>query len=131
MYMESKKEKKQSWITLLLWTARILGTLLVLTSLIFVGADIIKSLSNHTGFFSGSNKGLMVLTNVCFILALAGLIIALWYEGSGGLISLIGMLGVVILVLNNPSFNASPLLFILLVPSLLYLLYWWLSKKIA
>ena len=127
--METTKGNKQSGLTILLWSARVIGTLLVLTSLIFVGADIVKSISNHTNFLSGSNKGFTILTDICFLLAIAGLIIALWSEGIGGLIALAGMFGVVILVLNNPGFNASLALFVFLLPPLLYLLYWWLSKK--
>jgi hypothetical protein len=69
------------------------------------------------------------MTVVCFFLALAGLVIALWREGIGGLIAFIGMLGVVIVILNNPDFNASLMLLIILIPSLLYLLYWWLAKN--
>jgi hypothetical protein len=127
--MQAKKENKQSGLTILLWSARVIGTLLVLTSLIFVGADIVKSISNHTNFLSGSNNGIMILTIIFFFLSMAGLIIALWSEGIGGLIALAGMFGVVILVLNNPGFNASIALFVFLLPSLLYLLYWWVSKK--
>jgi hypothetical protein len=71
----------------------------------------------------------MISTDVFFLLSCIGLIIALWREGLGGLIAFIGMLGVVILVLNNPAFNASWMLIIFLLPFLLYLFYWWLSIK--
>lgn len=127
--MESKNGNKQLWLSILRWTARSIGTLLVLTSVIFAGADIIEKHNRQAAFLSNPHKELMILTVVCFFLALAGLVIALWREGIGGLIAFIGMLGVVIVILNNPDFNASLMLLIILIPSLLYLLYWWLAKN--
>jgi hypothetical protein len=127
--MKAKNGNKQLWLSILRWTARSVGTLLVLSSVIFAGADIIEKHNKHAVFLSNPHTGLTILTVVCFFLALAGLVIALWKEGIGGLIAFIGMLGVVIVILNNPDFNASLMLLIILIPSLLYLLYWWLAKN--
>jgi hypothetical protein len=127
--MEAKNGNKQLWLSILRWTARSVGTLLVLSSVFLAGADIIEKHNKQAGFLSNPHTGLMILTIVCFFVALAGLVIALWREGIGGLIAFIGMLGVVIVILNNPDFNASLMLLIILIPSLLYLLYWWLAKN--
>jgi hypothetical protein len=127
--MKAKNGNKQLWLSILRWTARSVGTLLVLSSVIFAGADIIEKHNKHAVFLSNPHTGLTILTVVCFFLALAGLVIALWKEGIGGLIAFIGMLGVVIVILNNPDFNASLMLLIIIIPSLLYLLYWWLAKN--
>jgi hypothetical protein len=127
--MEAKNGNKKLWVSILRWTARSIGTLLVLSSVILAGLDIIEKHTKQAGFLSNPHEGLMILTIVCFLFALTGLVIALWREGIGGLIALIGMLGVVILIFNNPDFNPSLMLLIFLIPSLLYLLYWWLAKK--
>lgn len=127
--MVVKNGNRKSWLSTLRWSARVIGTLIVLTSVIFIIADLVEHHKDLTGFFSSPHKGVMILTDVFFLLSCIGLIIALWREGLGGLIAFIGMLGVIILILNNPDFNASWMLIIFLLPSLLYLLYWWLSIK--
>ena len=127
--MEVQNGNKKLWLSILRWTARIIGTLIVLTSVIFIVADIIEHHNNLSGFFSGPHKRSMILTDIFFLLSCVGLITALWREGLGGLIAFIGMLGVVMLILNNPDFNASWMLIIFLLPSLLYLIYWWLVRE--
>jgi hypothetical protein len=79
--MEAKNGNKQLWLSILRWTARSVGTLLVLSSVFLAGADIIEKHNKQAGFLSNPHTGLMILTIVCFFVALAGLVIALWREG--------------------------------------------------
>lgn len=108
------------------WTARIIGTLMVIfTLLIGIG----ELLEEH----SGPNPGLNTFTIILFIgwgAGLAGLVLALWKEGLGGIISLIFFIIFNVLAAINPTpdsrYTFGLLLF--MIPSILYLLYWWLEK---
>lgn len=108
------------------WTARILGTLMVIfTLLIGIG----ELLEEH----SGPNAGLNAFTIITFLVwgvALAGLILALWKEGLGGIISLIGFIVFNILAAINPTPDSRyPFgLLLFMIPSILYLAYWWLER---
>jgi hypothetical protein len=62
---------------------------------------------------------------------LSGLILALWKEGLGGMISLLCFIIVNILAAMNPTPGSAytyKFLFLML-PSILYLLYWWLKRN--
>jgi peptidoglycan/LPS O-acetylase OafA/YrhL len=108
------------------WTARIIGTLMVIfTLLIGIG----ELLEEHRG----PNPGLNTFTIILFIVwgaALAGLVLALWKEGLGGIISLVAFIVFNILVAINPTPDSwYPFgLLLFLVPSILYLVYWWLER---
>ena len=108
------------------WTARIIGTLMVIfTLLIGIG----ELLEEH----SGPNPGLNTFTIILFIgwgAGLAGLILALWKEGLGGIVSLIFFIIFNVLAAINPTPDSRyPLgLLLFMFPSILYLVYWWLEK---
>lgn len=76
---------------------------------------------------------LQIITFVFWFLGLAGLILAWWKEGAGGIFSLICTVIFLILVkINaniNPEASFTPVLFIFLIPSVLFVIYWWLTKK--
>lgn len=121
--------KEGTFLKIILWTSRIVGTLFVLFVAFFVIADVIDSFNNNSHSASNPWNALMIITAICFLIGLAGLTIALWYQGIGGLISFIGMLLWIALVRFNPKANYSDMYFIFFIPSLLYLCYWWLAKK--
>ena len=113
------------------WTARIIGTLLVVfTLLIFIG-EMIEGY-HKKGKIETFNI-LQIITFIFWFLGLAGLILAWWKEGTGGISSFICTVIFLILVkVNanvNPEASFSAILFIFLIPSALFIIYWWLTKR--
>jgi hypothetical protein len=115
------------------WTARVIGTLLVLfTLLMFIGETIEGY--NRNGKLETYNF-LQIITFIFWFLGLAGLIVAWWKEGAGGIFSFICTIIFLILVkvnaVVNPEARFMAILFIFLIPSLLFIIYWWLKKTTA
>lgn len=118
--------KKTTSISIINWTARIIGTLMVAFTLLIGIGEMLE----------GQNKpgpGLDTYTIITFVvwgIGLAGLLFAIWKPGTGGLISLVSFIvfNILVAVNTNPdsTFNAVLLLFLL--PSILFLLVWWLKK---
>lgn len=111
------------------WTARITGTLLVaFTLFIFIG-ELMESQQRHTPV---SYTPIIIMIFIVWGIALGGLVLALWKEGPGGLISFVCFMLVYVLNLFNKEAtmkaNAITLFIIFCVPSILYLLYWKLSS---
>lgn len=85
----------------------------------------------------GRNKpgpGLDTYTIITFVvwgIGLAALLLAIWKPGIGGLISLFSFIVFNILVAVNPNPDSSYTfgLLIFLLPSILFLLFWWLKKS--
>lgn len=119
-----KNTKSMSFI---LWTARIIGTLIVVITLIFAIGS----------FFEGRNKpgpGLDTSTIRGFVVwgvGLFGLVLAIWKPGTGGVISLLSFIvfNMLVALSPNPEVRYSFVLLIFLFPSILYLLFWWLKKS--
>ncbi len=110
------------------WTARIIGISLVAFTLIF---GIGSLLEEHHAPASETFDTLMIITFTFWGVGLAGLIFALWKEGLGGIISLAGFIIFIFLagINTKPDASFSIVLFIFLIPSVLYISYWWLTKK--
>ncbi len=117
-------------INIIRWTARIIGTLIVAFTLLIVIGEILESykVGNAT---SETFNSLMIITFSFWGVGLASLILALWYEGLGGFISLLCFMIFILLIGVNPKpdVNFSNVLFIYLFPAVLYLFYWWLKRK--
>ena len=114
------------------WIARITGILwVVFTLFIFIGESI-EGQQRHPG--SGLSSFTPIILIIFFIwgIALAGLVLALWKEGLGGIISLIGFMLTYILNLFNKQAsmkeNAIGVFLIFSIPSILYLVYWKLNN---
>ena len=114
------------------WAARIIGTLIVIFTLII---GIGEMLEGH----NKPNADYNTYTIIIFIVwgaGLVGLILALWKEGIGGIISLLCFIIFNVLAAINPTPDSrySYGLLLFMIPSILYLVYWWLvrysSKKI-
>jgi hypothetical protein len=119
--------KKTKSINIIRWTALIIGTLLV----VFVVFFFIGSL------LEGRNKpgpGLDTYTIITFVvwgIGLAGLLLAIWKPGIGGLISLLSFIVFNILAAFNPNPDSSytVVLLIFLLLSILFLIFWWFNKS--
>ena len=124
--------KKVNPYNLLRWIARIAGTLMVLFTLfIFIG-EAIEGQKRHPGSALSSFTPLMLIIFVFWGIALAGLVLAIWKEGLGGIISFVCFILTYILNLFNKEAsmkgNAITIFLIFCVPSILYLVYWKLKK---
>ena len=114
------------------WIARITGILIVaFTLFIFIG-EFMEGQQRHAGSPLASYTPLMLIIFVIWGIALAGLVLALWKEGLGGIISLISYILVYTLNLfNKEATNNAHFITIFLIfsiPSIVYLVYWKLNK---
>ncbi len=111
------------------WTASVLGTLIVVLTLFIGIGETLESYKKHGASALDPFDTLMIITFAFWGIGLAGLILALWKEGLGGIVSLISLVVFLFLVAVNPNpdvhFMAT--LYIFLIPSVLYLWYWWLA----
>ena len=118
--MENQKKIKN----IILWIARILGTLVVAFVLFFLLADIF-------GGKEPDGNGLSLKDAITFVFfpfsTIIGLTLAWKWEGLGGLITILGLVGLLII---RPDLASSLLLMsIIVVPGLLFLIYWYMSKR--
>ena len=121
--------KTTKTISIIRWTARIIGTLLVLFSIILVVGGMLESYNKHGVSLFDNFDILIITTFVILIVGLTGLILAIWKEGKGGIISLFSFIVLIFLVGINPEANFTYGLFIYLIPSVLYIYCWWSTKK--
>jgi hypothetical protein len=114
------------------WIARITGIMIVAFTLFFLIGEIIEGQQKHAGSALASYTPLILIIFIIWGFALAGLILALWKEGLGGIISLISYILVYILNLfNKEATNSAHFIIVFLIfciPSILYLVYWKLNK---
>lgn len=117
------------------WTARVVGTLLVLFTLFIVIGEMIDGYHRNGNIDLETFNILQIITFIFWFLGLAGLILAWWKEGAGGILSFICTVIFLILVKVNANVNPEArftvILFIFLIPSVLFIIYWWLTKKTA
>lgn len=123
--------KKSTVISILRLKARIIGTLVVAFTLFIGIGEMLESFNKHGVSVLETFDALIIISFVFWGAGLAGLILALWKEGLGGIISFGSFIIFIVLVgVNpNPDVNYTPILFIFLIPSVLYLCYWWLTQK--
>ena len=81
-----KKVNPYNWLR---WIARITGTLMVLFTLFMFIGELLESQKRHGGPALSSFTPLMLIIFAVWGIALAGLVLAIWKEGLGGIISLI------------------------------------------
>ncbi len=122
---------KPTSISIIRWAARIIGTLMLVFTLLIGIGEMLEGYNKHAGASSDTFDTLMIITFTFWGLGLAGLLLALWKEGLGGIVSLLSFIIFIILVGINPKPDTSFsfVLFIFLIPSILYLCYWWLTTK--
>jgi hypothetical protein len=126
--METKIQKKPVWLSVIRWTARIIT---VLFTIILFFMFISEDMSPIRRFAQLYEKDYFILS--LWILTPIGYLIGLWREGLGGLIGLISILTHIVFIpreQHNNSIYLYLFLGLLLIPSILYLLYWHFNKKI-
>ena len=119
--------KKTTSISSIRWTASIIGIFMIGFTLLFWIGSLLE----------GGNKpgpGLGTYTIIIFVfwgLGLAGLLFAIWKPGIGGLFSLLSFIVFNILAAVNttPGSRYMGVLLIFLLPSVLFLADWWLTKS--
>lgn len=121
--------KTTKTISIIRWTARIVGTLLVLLTILIGVGQMLESYNRYGAAALDTFDTLMIITFVFWTAGLAGLILALWKEGLGGIGSLLSFIIFIFLLGINPKSNFIYGLFIYLIPSVLYVYCWWLTKK--
>lgn len=111
------------------WIARIIGTLFAVFCILYLASDLAEVLRPTQGIPPQPWEFNKIAQAISFFSSIVGLILAFWKEGIGGLIAFAGMALSLIFMKFNPDANFNFTIFILLIPSLLYLLYWFLSRK--
>lgn len=115
------------------WTARIIGVIIVAFTLIMFFGSVVEGYYK-TGKISLEDFDAVQLATFFFwFIGLAGMVWAWWKEGAGGILSFAGIVIFLILAKVNAMTNSeasfTPVLFIFLIPSALFLLYWWVTRK--
>jgi hypothetical protein len=121
-------KSKNSSLNSIRWIARITGTLLAVLVLLFATFSIAGEIKEDGYTYSLAQ----ILTFFFWGVAMLGLLLALWKEGLGGIISLSCLVLMYIAGLFEPEVNRSAMLgveLVLAVPAVLYILYWWASKR--
>jgi len=123
--------KNNTTITAIRWTARVIGTLMVAFTLFIGIGEMLEGYNKHASDASNTFDTMMKITFSFWGLGLAGLILALWKEGLGGVVSLVSFIVFILFVAMNPKPDAtfSFVLLVFLIPSVLYIWYWWLASK--
>jgi len=119
---------KNAQLNRIRWIARITGTLLAVFILIFVSLSIVGEVKETGCTYSLAQ----ILTFIFWGIAMLGLLLALWKEGPGGIISLSGLAIMYIAGLFEPEANKKAMLWvviILAIPSFLYVCYWMGNKR--
>ena len=117
-------KKKPVWLKIIRWTARILALLIIIFILVMLIGESIGS-SSHKINLSGRDFLLLSLWGITLI----GLGIGFWREGLGGLISLVSTLSHII-ILSSEGVGNLKSFYVFLVPSILYLMYWYFNKTL-
>ncbi len=115
--------KKATSISIIRWTTNIIAIFIVGFVLLFGIGYLIEGWNKPGPGLPTS----VIITFVIWGIGLSGLIFALWKPGIGGLFSLFWLIIFNIRVALSP--NYSPVLLIFLIPSILFLVYWWLKKS--
>jgi hypothetical protein len=112
---------KEKGLKIILWSARILGTLVIIF-LLFMTIGELFSDSNTTTIHSSDVIALILFP----ISTIIGLLLAFKWKGLGGLITVGGM---ICLHIVRPDLASSALISAFVIPGLLYIIYSVWSKK--
>jgi hypothetical protein len=122
--------KKGTDLKTLRMAARVIGAIWIVICLFAFISFFLEGTPKNADTAPKPPDILGIATIICFIIGFCGLIIAWWREGIGGFLSLFGFILTGVLFKLNPNFIFSYIFFIiLLLPSVLYLMYWWGVKN--
>jgi hypothetical protein len=108
------------------WTARILGSIMVVIGLVLFGSELFQDLpGGETCSIDARARFISVL--VLHGAYIIGYLVAWKWEGLGGLIAIIGILFSQMISPDPFSMFLGQLLFT--VPGILFLLYWFLTRR--
>jgi hypothetical protein len=126
MAIEAQSGIKPLWLKILRWSARIIAIILIALYLFIRIYDSIRGRPTGASPLQASDY----LHYALVALYIIGMIIGLWREGLGGLISLVFMIiNIVILQTEYPT-NLI-FLYVMLLPSILYILSWYFHRKLV
>jgi len=115
--------KNKRLTNIILWTARILGSIIIAFVIFFLAAHIFGNNESGEGFRDSKE----IITFLLFpIGSTIGLAIAWKWEGLGGLITIISMIGLFCL---RPELLNSFYIVIPIIPGLLFIAYWLITKN--
>ena len=119
--------KKSTPVRALRLTSIILGILIVAITLFFFIGSLLEGRNKPAPDFPTS----LIITFAIWGLGLAGLLLAIWKPGIGGLISLLSFIVFNLMVALSPIPDSrySAVLLIFLLPSILFLASWWFRKS--
>ena len=120
--MVTKKYPFPAWLNILRWTARIFAMIFVIFFLFMFIGESIGSSTHYAHLYWRD----YLLLSLWFITVIA-LLIGLWSELYGGLISLVSTLTQFIFLTFEG--DRAPIFFIILVPSLFYLMSWYYHRQ--
>ncbi|MBE0675221.1 MAG: hypothetical protein IH591_11205 [Bacteroidales bacterium] len=122
------KNKKKA-ATVILWTARIWGSLSLVFMLFFVGAALVGTITGK-GDGIGGFKSLSDRISFLFfpVLIMIGLGVAWRWEGLGGFLT---TAGIIVFYAIRPDLLSNPYIAGLAFPGLLFILYWFLSRNLS
>lgn len=122
--MENQKDKKPVWLTIFRWNARILAILVAIFLLFMFIGESIGGRSANAQPLQARDYFLLSLFGLYFI----GLLIGLWREGLGGLISLVFM-AVHVIFLKSEGMKNLIYFYVMFIPGLLYILSWYFHRR--
>jgi len=121
-------KQDNKYILIIRWVARIWGSISLAFMLLFVGAHLIGSITGESDSSGGFNSVTEMIAFICFpVSTIIGLAVAWKWEGVGGFITIIGIIGFHI-ILPHPVFDL--IIDGLAAPGLVFILYWFLSKRL-
>jgi len=121
------KNKKQVAL-IVRWIARIWGSLSLAFMLLFVGAHLIGTITGEGEPIGKFNSVSEMISFAFFpVSIIIGLGIAWKWEGLGGFITIVGIIG---FHLIRPDLIFNLMIDGLAIPGLFYILYWLLSKRL-
>ena len=123
--MEAKNGNKKLWFLILRWTARIIAILIAILFLLMFFGEGIQNHSPYSQTLVARDYILLILKALYII----GLIIGLWREGLGGLISFVFMTTQI--VIHQIEGVGSVIFYYMLLPSILFILSWYFHRRLS